>query len=94
MSLAAERVAAHRGVPGFQSIVYVGDAAWDVKAARRLGWHFVGIGSGERAECLRQEGARWVIPDYRDHGAFFDAIAQHNRAEQQGTPQSNRRPDS
>jgi phosphoglycolate phosphatase-like HAD superfamily hydrolase len=76
MELAAERVAARRGVLGFESIVYVGDGVWDVKAAKRLGWHFVGVGSGESAERLRREGAHWVIADYRDQGAFFDAIAR------------------
>jgi phosphoglycolate phosphatase-like HAD superfamily hydrolase len=80
MALAAERVAARWGVPGFQSIVYVGDAVWDVKAARRLGWHFVGIGSGERAGRLRCEGAQCVIADYCDQSLFFDAIAQHHWA--------------
>jgi phosphoglycolate phosphatase-like HAD superfamily hydrolase len=77
MTLAAERVATHWRVPGFQSIVYVGDGVWDVKAARRLGWHFVGIGSGESAERLRREGALRVFADYNDQGGFFDAIAQH-----------------
>jgi phosphoglycolate phosphatase-like HAD superfamily hydrolase len=77
MALATERVAARWGVPGFRSIVYVGDGVWDVTAARRLGWHFVGIGSGERAERLRREGARCVIADYCDQGLFFDAITQH-----------------
>jgi phosphoglycolate phosphatase-like HAD superfamily hydrolase len=76
MTLAAERVAVRWGVPGFASMVYVGDAVWDVQAARRLGWHFVGIGSGERAGRLRSAGAQWVIGDYRDPGLFFDALAQ------------------
>jgi phosphoglycolate phosphatase-like HAD superfamily hydrolase len=75
MTLAAERVAAHWGVLAFKSMVYVGDAVWDVKAARRLGWHFVGIGSGESAERLRREGAQWVVGDYLDRSGFFDAIA-------------------
>jgi phosphoglycolate phosphatase-like HAD superfamily hydrolase len=82
MALAAERVAARRGVPGFKSIVYVGDAVWDVNAARRLGWHFVGIGSGECAGRLRREGAQRVIADYCDQGLFFDAIMQHHPAAQ------------
>jgi phosphoglycolate phosphatase-like HAD superfamily hydrolase len=82
MELAAARVAARRGVPGFRSIVYVGDGVWDVNAARRLGWRFVGVGSGERAERLRREGARRVIADYRDQGLFFDAITQHHGADQ------------
>jgi phosphoglycolate phosphatase-like HAD superfamily hydrolase len=77
MTLAAERVAAHWGVLGFQSIVYVGDAVWDIKAARRLGWHFVGIGSEGSAERLRREGAQWVFADYHDQREFFNAIAQY-----------------
>jgi phosphoglycolate phosphatase-like HAD superfamily hydrolase len=81
MALAAERVAVRWGVSGFKSIVYLGDAVWDVKAARRLGWHFVGIGSGERAGRLRSEGAQCVIADYGDQGRLFDAIAQHHRPE-------------
>jgi phosphoglycolate phosphatase-like HAD superfamily hydrolase len=80
LALAAERVAARWGVPGFRSIVSVGDAVWDVRAASNLGYHFVGIGSAERAERLRREGARRVIADYCDQGAFFDAITQHDRA--------------
>jgi phosphoglycolate phosphatase-like HAD superfamily hydrolase len=77
MTLAAKRVAAHWSVSDFRSIVYVGDGVWDIKAARRLGWHFVGIGSGESAERLRREGAQRVFADYNDQGGFFDAIAQH-----------------
>jgi phosphoglycolate phosphatase-like HAD superfamily hydrolase len=75
MLLAAQRAAERWGVVGFGSIVYVGDAVWDVKAARNLGWRFVGIGGGERAGRLRGEGARHVIGDYRDQGLFFDAIS-------------------
>jgi phosphoglycolate phosphatase-like HAD superfamily hydrolase len=76
MTLAAERVAASWGVAHFQSIVYVGDAVWDVRAARNLGYHFIGIGSAERAERLRGEGARCVLADYSDQTAFFNAVAQ------------------
>jgi phosphoglycolate phosphatase-like HAD superfamily hydrolase len=81
LALAAGRVAACRGVPGFKSIVYVGDGVWDVKAARRLGWHFLGIGSGDSAERLRHEGAQRVVADYRDQGVFFEAIAQQDQVE-------------
>jgi phosphoglycolate phosphatase-like HAD superfamily hydrolase len=56
-------------------VVYVGDAVWDVKAARNLGYRFVGIGSGANAERLRREGARRVLADYLDRGTFFAATA-------------------
>ena len=41
---------------------------------RRLGFHFVGVGRGERAEQLRREGAKQVIEDYKDLGRFFAGI--------------------
>jgi phosphoglycolate phosphatase-like HAD superfamily hydrolase len=74
MALAAERVAARWAVARFQSVVYVGDAVWDVRAARNLGYHFVGIGSAERAARLSSEGARCVLEDYVNQAAFFDAV--------------------
>jgi phosphoglycolate phosphatase-like HAD superfamily hydrolase len=75
MVLAAERVAAQWRVASFRSIVYVGDAVWDVRAARNLGYRFIGIGSGAQAARLRREGARCVIGDYSDPAVFFDALA-------------------
>ena len=75
MALAARRVAVHRGVSSFQSIVYVGDGVWDVRAARNLGYHFIGIASAGSPERLRTEGARCVIADYSDQAAFFAALA-------------------
>jgi phosphoglycolate phosphatase-like HAD superfamily hydrolase len=75
MALAVKRAAACWGVPGFRSVVYVGDAVWDVRAARNLGYHFIGIGSAGRAARLRGEGAQCVIADYADQAAFFDAAA-------------------
>lgn len=59
----------------FTTVCYVGDARWDVAAARRLGIPFLGVGSGERAESLRLAGARTIISDYRDTDAALDAIA-------------------
>jgi phosphoglycolate phosphatase-like HAD superfamily hydrolase len=76
MALAVKRAAARWGVPCFQSIVYVGDAVWDVRASRNLGYHFIGIGSAGQAVRLRGEGAKCVIADYGDQTAFSDAIAQ------------------
>jgi phosphoglycolate phosphatase-like HAD superfamily hydrolase len=72
---AYERVAELHGVSSFESVVYVGDGVWDGKAARRLGYHFVGIGKGAKAEQLRQEGAVCVMADYTDRELFYRAIA-------------------
>lgn len=44
-------------------IVSVGDAEWDVAAARRLSVPFVGIAAGARAERLKSAGASHVLAD-------------------------------
>lgn len=55
----------------FDKIVSVGDGVWDVKTAANLGLSFVGIGAEARAESLRQNGARFILPHYEDRNAFF-----------------------
>lgn len=56
---------AHHHCDRFEAITYIGDGIWDVRAARELGWKFIGIGSGERATALISAGARRVFSDYR-----------------------------
>lgn len=58
----------------FDSIVYVGDAPWDVVTSRKLGIAFIGVAKGRRAEALREEGAVWVIPDFSDYDAFLACL--------------------
>lgn len=65
---------AEAGNGPFESIVSVGDGVWDVRTARALGIGFVGIGSGERAERLRREGAERVFEDFRDWEAFVEGL--------------------
>jgi len=55
----------------FDRIVSVGDGVWDVRTAARLGLAFVGVGSGARAEVLREAGAKHVVPDFEDVDRFF-----------------------
>ncbi len=57
-------------------VVYVGDGVWDARACRALGWPFIGIGKGERAERLRAEGAVAVLPDHTDLDSFLRISAQ------------------
>jgi phosphoglycolate phosphatase-like HAD superfamily hydrolase len=64
---------ADRGVP-ITETVYVGDGVWDAEASRTLGWQFVGIGDGTRAERLKGAGAREVFADFRDHQAVLAAL--------------------
>lgn len=73
--LAAARARAAVGPGVAQRVLYVGDQPWDLRAARELGVGFIGIGHGERAERLAQEGAP-VIGDYADCAAFLRLLAQ------------------
>jgi phosphoglycolate phosphatase-like HAD superfamily hydrolase len=72
------RIAAGRAVEKhatqFAKFTYVGDGVWDAKAARELGWEFIGIGLGEQAVRLRQAGAAIVVADYRPTEAFLSLL--------------------
>lgn len=50
----------------FESVTYVGDGIWDGVASRQLAYHFIGIGSGNRATDLSATGAKYVFPNYQD----------------------------
>ena len=71
--LAWQRAEAHAGV-AFQRVVSVGDAPWDVRTARSLGLPFVGVGTEMRADRLRAEGARTIVPDFSDAAAVLAAL--------------------
>ena len=47
-------------------VVYVGDGVWDLRAARRLGHGFVGVGGDRGRERLVREGASVVLRDFTD----------------------------
>jgi phosphoglycolate phosphatase-like HAD superfamily hydrolase len=44
----------------FERVIYVGDGVWDARAARVLDLPFIGIGTDDKAERLRNEGA-WKV---------------------------------
>ena len=57
-----------------ESVVYVGDGVWDVRAALELGCAFLGVGNGVKASALVAAGAESVIPDFTDAGAVVDVL--------------------
>jgi phosphoglycolate phosphatase-like HAD superfamily hydrolase len=59
----------------FTRFSYVGDGVWDLRAARNLGWEFIGIADGQRAQDLRRLGAQHVIPHFRPASAFLQILA-------------------
>jgi phosphoglycolate phosphatase-like HAD superfamily hydrolase len=70
MRIAERRARDKHGVPGFDTITYVGDGVWDARAAASLGWRFLGVGTGEQAARLEREGAFAVIGHYSS-GSFL-----------------------
>ncbi len=68
------RAARSRG-GAHERVVYVGDAVWDARTCRALGWPLVGRATGARADRLRREGVTHVLPDWRDLDALLTAVA-------------------
>ena len=52
----------------FQQIVYVGDAEWDVRATRELGWHFIGVGPRLKDRC------EFWVEDFSQREAFMELL--------------------
>jgi phosphoglycolate phosphatase-like HAD superfamily hydrolase len=71
LQAAIERASRHYQQTSFDRVVSIGDAPWDVRAARNLELNFVGVGSGERAMLLTNAGASHVIEDYQDYDLFL-----------------------
>lgn len=58
----------------FEKIVYVGDAAWDVRTTRNMDIPFIGVRREGDADFLKQLGADTVIRDYKDINLFLSSI--------------------
>jgi phosphoglycolate phosphatase-like HAD superfamily hydrolase len=76
METSLQRAAHRHGRSEFASVVYVGDGVWDFKAAKKLGFQFVGIGSGERARRLHGEGVQLIFPDYVEPDTFVATLGR------------------
>lgn len=61
----------HYHVQGFERIVSVGDAIWDVRTAERLGLTFIGVGNTGIFKEI--PGCRFV-EDFRDAGRFWQYL--------------------
>ena len=76
MRAALARASAHYGCASFERIVYVGDAAWDIKACRELDWPLVVVAEGAEASRLAGLGATHVIPHYLELEKFLAVLDQ------------------
>ena len=56
----------------FERVVYVGDAPWDVRATRELGWPFLGMHADR--DRLLSLGATHVLSTYEDLQATHAAL--------------------
>ena len=74
MQLSEEQAQSVHGVGGFDSVVYVGDGTWDLRSSRSMGYHFIGVGKGDRARRLRDEGAKHIVPDFTEENGFFHIL--------------------
>ncbi|MCI5080165.1 MAG: HAD family hydrolase [Saprospiraceae bacterium] len=59
---------------GFEQIVYVGDALWDVQTTRNMQLDFIGMRRKRDVEVLLQAGASQVFADYLQPDHFLEAI--------------------
>jgi phosphoglycolate phosphatase-like HAD superfamily hydrolase len=71
MVAAFKRALGIYGVRAFDTVTYVGDGMWDLKASKKLGYHFIGIGFNNNRVQMLKEGALHVFSDFRDQEAFF-----------------------
>jgi phosphoglycolate phosphatase-like HAD superfamily hydrolase len=60
----------------FETVTYIGDGVWDGVASEHLGYHFIGIGSGDRVRDLLATGARHVFPNYHNLNQIMSRIEQ------------------
>ncbi|HUG09715.1 MAG TPA: HAD family hydrolase [Opitutaceae bacterium] len=63
--------ASRAGFP-LSSVVYFGDAPWDVRVSRTLGVAMIGI--GRRIQRLRELGVEYVFRDYSDSDAIIRVL--------------------
>jgi phosphoglycolate phosphatase-like HAD superfamily hydrolase len=56
-------------------VLVIGDTPYDIKAARGVGVHSIGVASGgSTIEALKEAGADVVLPDLRDGTALRTAV--------------------
>jgi phosphoglycolate phosphatase-like HAD superfamily hydrolase len=58
----------------FEAVIYIGDGVWDIRASKNLGYHFIGIGNGIKAEQLYSAGATTVFSDYLNINSFINVL--------------------
>lgn len=73
-ALAVSRAAKSLGIDMFNSITYVGDGVWDVRAAQELQIDFIGIARDAKADQLRSAGAGKIWEDFASAKPWAEQI--------------------
>jgi phosphoglycolate phosphatase-like HAD superfamily hydrolase len=76
VTTAISRASSYYQESTFERIVLVGDALWDVQAAKDLGLPLVAVGQGERAVKLRGAGTSHVVENFIDHVACLRCLEE------------------
>jgi phosphoglycolate phosphatase-like HAD superfamily hydrolase len=74
IELAISRALARYKHARFGRVVSIGDAVWDLRAARNLRLPFVGVANGPDCDRLWDEGASHVISDFIDFDWFIKCL--------------------
>jgi phosphoglycolate phosphatase-like HAD superfamily hydrolase len=71
MTAAFQRAKGFYGVHEFDTVTYIGDGMWDLGASKKMGYHFIGIGSNDTRVPMIKEGALHVFSDFSDQEGFI-----------------------
>ena len=74
MRIAEARARSAYGVGTFDSITYVGDAVWDLRAAETCKYSFIGVADGNGARQLREAGAESLVTSFAEGSGFRDMV--------------------
>jgi phosphoglycolate phosphatase-like HAD superfamily hydrolase len=75
LQIAIEKSLKHYRQTEFEKIVSVGDGIWDARTAENLNLDFIGVAhSGKSAGKLREEGAEFIVEDFKDYEIFFEYL--------------------
>ncbi|MEE8153563.1 MAG: HAD hydrolase-like protein [Phycisphaerales bacterium] len=74
MRIAERRAIRAYGVDRFESITYVGDAVWDLRAAETCKYSFIGVAVGDAARQLREAGAESLVTSFAEGSGFRDLV--------------------
>ena len=74
MQMSEEEAKSTYGSASFDSVIYVGDGLWDLKSSQSMGYAFVGVGTGDHADMLRNEGAQFIVADFEEDSGFLEIL--------------------